>query len=619
VQGLCPNDVTFGDPLLDDFRNYLNYALLELKGVEPSQNQYEIADWIWRGGVVEEEPADKRMAMALRGCGKSTIAHIFVPWVVRRAYEWTEGRPDCHVMIVSGTLDLAQNAAHFIRDWIEHDPFLRCLVPEDPDERWSGNTMNVRGRVPQAAPTIFCRGLMGRMTGDRANLVLFDDIEIPQNAETQTQRAKLRLRAEEFVDVLTPGGQMVGLGTPQVEDTVYVEMEEWGFKIRKWPARFPDATWLENHGRLLSPRLKRMLAEDPALEGTPTEPRFAEDVLAKREAVSRSRFQLQNMLDTSLADEDRFPLKLRDLVVLDCHGGKGPEVATWTNDPDRRRKDLKCVGLAGDGFYGPRDPGVKHVKFDFVEVGVDPSGRGKDETAYSVLGLVGGTATLLENRGILGGAGGGYGDLVLDQIIAAAARHKAHRMTVEDNMGDGMYAALLGARLRDWLAEHPEVDWKGCSIELQKQKTISKDERIVDYLEPVMNQHRLVVLPSVVEKDHAGQGEAGETYRLFHQMTRIQRAKGSLVRYDRLDSLAIAVKAVASRMGIRAGDAREQRVRREERDQWTIYYAHNPDAPRPAPHRKHRNAALRGTRRGGIGRRSRRGPKRTQWVGVAGE
>lgn len=60
-----------------------------------------------------------------------------------------------------------------------------------------------------------------------------------------------------------------------------------------------------------------------------------------------------------------------------------------------------------------------------------------------------------------------------------------------------------------------------------------------------MNQHRLVVCSSVVEKDYSiTTGYSQEdmvSMRLFYQMTRITRQRGSLRHDDRLDAVAGAV------------------------------------------------------------------------------
>ena len=78
------------------------------------------------------------------------------------------------------------------------------------------------------------------------------------------------------------------------------------------------------------------------------------------------------------------------------------------------------------------------------------------------------------------------------------------------------------------------------------RSNVQKEKRIIDTLEPVMNQHRLVIDPKVVEKDYdTVQDYPIETqarYMLFHQMTRITKDKGALIHDDRLDALQMAVQ-----------------------------------------------------------------------------
>jgi len=76
------------------------------------------------------------------------------------------------------------------------------------------------------------------------------------------------------------------------------------------------------------------------------------------------------------------------------------------------------------------------------------------------------------------------------------------------------------------------------SIEEVRHNT-SKEKRMIDTLEPILNQHRLVVDEKVILQDY--QSEVDLKYKLFYQLTRLTRDKGSLIHDDRLDALSIAV------------------------------------------------------------------------------
>ena len=72
-----------------------------------------------------------------------------------------------------------------------------------------------------------------------------------------------------------------------------------------------------------------------------------------------------------------------------------------------------------------------------------------------------------------------------------------------------------------------------------------KEKRIIDVLEPVMNQHRLIVDKRVIQSDYDSCQHLPESalrYRLMYQMTRITAERGALTNDDRLDALAMAVQ-----------------------------------------------------------------------------
>ena len=60
---------------------------------------------------------------------------------------------------------------------------------------------------------------------------------------------------------------------------------------------------------------------------------------------------------------------------------------------------------------------------------------------------------------------------------------------------------------------------------------VRKEDRIIDALEPVLNQHRLIVNRSVVEWDFKSNPDAPPEerllYMLFYQMSRMCREKSS--------------------------------------------------------------------------------------------
>ena len=101
-----------------------------------------------------------------------------------------------------------------------------------------------------------------------------------------------------------------------------------------------------------------------------------------------------------------------------------------------------------------------------------------------------------------------------------------------------------------------------CLLEEVKHSK-QKEARIIDTLEPVMNQHRLVIDRKVIEWDYSSTKglppELAFKYQLFYQMSRITRDKGSLAHDDRLDCLSMAVAYWTETMAQDAEKRIEQR------------------------------------------------------------
>ena len=78
-------------------------------------------------------------------------------------------------------------------------------------------------------------------------------------------------------------------------------------------------------------------------------------------------------------------------------------------------------------------------------------------------------------------------------------------------------------------------------IKSSKQKEL----RIIDTIEPVLQQHRLVVDSSLIKRDQENYNKYPEDtfnqYQLFYQLTRITKERGAIAKDDRIDALAMAI------------------------------------------------------------------------------
>jgi hypothetical protein len=255
--------------------------------------------------------------------------------------------------------------------------------------------------------------------------------------------------------------------------------------------------------------------------------RFTDIDLMEREAsYGRSGFALQFMMDTSLSDADRYPLKLQDLIISDVDRDVAPVKLAWASTPEYTIPNLPSVGFIGDRYQRPMFQSKEFVAFQGSVMSIDPSGRGADETGYAVVKMLNGMLFCPS----AGGLKGGYEDETLKALAMTAKTHKVNLIVIESNFGDGMFTKLF----TPWLLK---VGYP-CTV-IEERSVGQKERRIIDTLEPVMNQHRLVFAEGVVKEDLKTDDNR---YQLMYQLTRITKDRGSLVKDDRLDALAIAVK-----------------------------------------------------------------------------
>lgn len=494
---------------------------------------------------------------AFRGIGKSFITCAFVVWKI-----WNN--PDLKFMIVSASKERADANSIFIKRIIDLMPQLQELKPKQ-GQRDAVISFDVGPAKPDHSPSVKSVGITGQLTGSRADILIADDVEVPNNSATQAARDRLSELVKEFDAILKPGGTIIYLGTPQNEMTLYRELEGRGYTTTIWPARYPrDRKDWQSYGDRLAPMLQAELEEDPeSFYWRPTdEVRFDDTDLKERElSYGKAGFALQFMLNPNLSDAEKYPLKLRDLIVADLDPASSPMVYQWLPNPQNKREDVPNVGLMGDSYHTYQTVGSAFSSYTQKILVIDPSGRGKDETGYAVLYQLNGYIFAME----VGGMRGGYEDSTLEALAKIGRKWKVNEYVIEGNFGDGMYLELfkpVAARIHP--AAVTEVKSKG-----------QKELRICDVLEPIMGSHRLIVNAAAIVQDYQTasdkDGVRNPIYSLFYQMTRISRERGALAHDDRLDALAIGVQFFVESM---AKDA--NKGEREVTEEWLEEQMENP-------------------------------------------
>ena len=541
--------------LQQDFKLFLQALWAELGLPSPTRAQYAIADYLQNG--------PKRLQVqAFRGVGKSWITGAFVLWTLFND-------PERKVMIISASKERADNMSIFLQKLIIDTPWLSHLQPKSDDSRWSRISFDVNCS-PHQAPSVKSVGITGQLTGSRADLMILDDVEVPGNSLTEFMREKLLQLCTEAESILTPksDSRIMYLGTPQTTFTIYRRLAERNYRPMVWPARYPRADKLNKYGEVLAQDILEDI-EQGVDEWAPTDDRFSDEDLIEREAsMGRSNFMLQFQLDTTLSDAQKFPLKMADLVITSVNPTTAPENIIWCSDPSKVIRDAPTVGLPGDYFYSPMQLVGEWSDYDETICSVDPSGRGTDETAAAFLSQRNGLIYLHE----MSAYRDGYSDSTLLDILSKCKTYGVTSLVIETNFGDGIVGELFKKHLIN-TKQHIDIE--------EVRANVRKEDRIIDSLEPVLNQHRLIVDRGVIDWDYASNkdspAEERLLYMLFYQMSRMCREKRAVKHDDRLDCLAQGVKYFTDALSISAQD--QIRLRKSEEWEHTLQeFLDNPQA-----------------------------------------
>lgn len=511
--------------LVNNFREYYKYIFWNLGLPCPTRDQLAMAEYVCQ--LVWS--TDPLMLQCQRGLAKSLTVQILCSWMLLR-------NKDEVIVVVSATSARAESFITFVRKLLEEVPLLMHLAPQSGD-RASSRKIDVNGRKPNDSPSLSAFGVTSAKTGSRASFIIYDDVEIPENSDTVQKREKLLAGVRDTANLGIAGVfRELCICTPQSSESVYNTMLEDGFSRCIIPAEYPDDISVYNGD--LAKHIERRLKSNPSLVGTATDKRNNMKHLLKQKLKGKARYKLHYMLDTSMSDNERYPLKLSDLIIMDLDMERASIHIEYSSNKSDTLYEIKHKGFRGDFLYKPRYVDyTKTSEYDGIAMFIDPSGRGNDETAYAITATLGGRIFVLD----FGGVQGGYDEDTLVTLSRIAKDYKVNLIQVESNFGDGSFAELLKPVLSRIYKTAYRGKYKkeisGVCIE-DIRATTQKEKRIIETLEPIMMQHRLVINKKAILNDQDKKGEYSFTYQITH----ITQERGSLTHDDIIDVVAMGVK-----------------------------------------------------------------------------
>ena len=162
--------------------------------------------------VFNQEP-HRGLLKAFRHSDKSTVVGIFAACVLYH-------NPATRILILSAETNLASRMVAHIKNILENHPWCNEILP-DVKKEWGAHKITIKRPIGIREPSVICQGISGNITGMRSDLVICDDVEVPNTCNTQQKRINLRERLRELDFILSPHGSMIYIGTPHAKDTIY--------------------------------------------------------------------------------------------------------------------------------------------------------------------------------------------------------------------------------------------------------------------------------------------------------------------------------------------------------------------------------------------------------------
>jgi len=208
------------------------------------------------------EKGDKRLLlMAFRSAGKSTIVGLFAAWLLYR-------NNDLRILVLAADFSLAKKMAQNTKRIVERHPLTAKLKPKNA-EQWASDRFTIKRIFESRDPSMMAKGITSNITGSRADVIICDDVEVPNTCDTADKRVELRDRLAEMEYVLTPDGTQLYVGTPHHYHTIYAkeprielgEEQEFlqGFKRHEVPIldKVGKIAWAEKYSKTDIARMKR--------------------------------------------------------------------------------------------------------------------------------------------------------------------------------------------------------------------------------------------------------------------------------------------------------------------------------------------------------------------------
>lgn len=192
----------------------------------------EIFKWLQGYSLygIDEISSSNKLMLLPRGHLKSHCVATWAAWIMTR-------HPEVTMLYVSATAELAETQLFAIQNILASSVYQRYFPEyinprEGKRERWSQRKFSIdhpkRRSEGIRDATISTAGLTTNTTGWHADIVLADDLVVPENAYTADGRESVSKKVSQFTSIRNTGGFTIACGTryhPNDEYSIWKEQE----------------------------------------------------------------------------------------------------------------------------------------------------------------------------------------------------------------------------------------------------------------------------------------------------------------------------------------------------------------------------------------------------------
>jgi len=215
----------------------LNYfALLVNPGYMYGEVHREVYRWMQEYHLFGKGGNDlttNKLIMLPRAHLKSHMVATWCAWIITR-------HPEVTILYLSATAELAETQLYAIQNILSsrvyQQFFPEYINPSDGlREKWNTKKISVdhpeRKRQGVRDATVATAGLTTNTTGWHADIIIADDIVVPENAYTEDGRESVSKKASQFTSIRNPAGFTMACGTRYFPTDIYYTWKEQSYPI----------------------------------------------------------------------------------------------------------------------------------------------------------------------------------------------------------------------------------------------------------------------------------------------------------------------------------------------------------------------------------------------------